>query len=119
MRCLGVRPAARNARARASDPLPPGTRPTLEQWADAVRPVMDEVGSRRAAVLGAVEGGLRALMFAAMHPERTSALVLAEASPYFGKAPGYPGGFGPPEVRQQIYAEMRGSGLGSADEANS
>jgi pimeloyl-ACP methyl ester carboxylesterase len=49
--------------------------PTLEDRMDDVRAVMDAVGSERAAVLGTSEGGNMSLLFAATHPERTSALV--------------------------------------------
>ena len=50
--------------------------PTLEQRMDDMRAVMDAVGSRRAALLGVSEGGPMSILFAATHPERTSALVL-------------------------------------------
>jgi class 3 adenylate cyclase len=96
--------------AGASDALPVGIKPTMEAWSDDLRAVLDEVGSRRAALLGALDGGLMAIMFAATHPARTSALVLAETSAYLGTAPGYLGGIGaPPGVRAQIYREAWGS----------
>lgn len=59
-----------------SDPLPLAAVPMLEQWSDDVRAVMDTVGSQRAALFGVAEGGPMAMLFAATHPERTSALVL-------------------------------------------
>ena len=49
--------------------------PTLEQRMDDVRAVMDAVGSERAALFGASEGGNMSILFAATYPERTSALV--------------------------------------------
>src|SRR2546426_4045513 len=49
--------------------------PTLEQRMDDVRAVMDAVGSKRAALFGASEGGNMCILFAATYPERTSALV--------------------------------------------
>jgi class 3 adenylate cyclase len=48
----------------------------LEDRMDDVRAVMDAVGSERAALLGASEGGPMSLLFAATYPERVSALVL-------------------------------------------
>src|SRR5262249_21176228 len=39
-----------------SDPVPLAAMPTLEQWTDDVRTVMDAVGSKRAALLGVTEG---------------------------------------------------------------
>jgi class 3 adenylate cyclase len=50
--------------------------PTLEQRMDDVRAVLDDAGSERAIVLGAVEGSPIATLFAATYPERTIALVL-------------------------------------------
>jgi pimeloyl-ACP methyl ester carboxylesterase len=58
-----------------SDPVPLDRPPTLEQRMDAVRAVMDAVGSERAALFGSSEGGLMSVLFAATYPERTRALV--------------------------------------------
>jgi len=57
-----------------SDPVE--TTPTLEQRMDDVRAVMDAAGSERAALFGMSEGAMMCMLFAAAHPERTSALVL-------------------------------------------
>ncbi len=77
-----------------SDPVPSRTLPPLEDWMDDVRAVMDAAGSERAAVMGANEGSLMAALFAATHPERTTALVLANATARMGSAPGYEIGVG-------------------------
>jgi pimeloyl-ACP methyl ester carboxylesterase len=63
-----------------SDPVPLAALPTLEQWTDDIRTVMDAAGSERAALFGHSQGGQMAMLFAATHPERTSALVLLDAS---------------------------------------
>ena len=63
----------------ASDPVTPGALPTLEQWADSITAVLDDLGSREAvlvAVRRRVRDGRR--MFAATHPSRTTALVVLE-----------------------------------------
>ena len=60
-----------------SDRVPGAT--TLEERMDDVRAVMDAVGSERAAVMGESEGGPLAMLFAAAHPERTTALILQGA----------------------------------------
>lgn len=49
---------------------------TLEERMDDVRAVMDAVGSKRAAIFGASEGGAMSMLFAVTYPERTRALVL-------------------------------------------
>ena len=64
-----------------SDPFTSGALPTLEQWADSITAILDDLGSREAVVL-AVTGGLpAAVLFAATHPSRTSALVVLEGYP--------------------------------------
>jgi class 3 adenylate cyclase len=53
----------------------------LEHWADSITAVLDDLGSHQA-VLVAVTGGLpAAVLFAATHPSRTSALVVLEGYP--------------------------------------
>jgi class 3 adenylate cyclase len=54
----------------------PGALPDLETRMDDVRAVMDDVGSKQAALFGYSEGGPLSITFAATHPSRTSALVL-------------------------------------------
>ncbi len=62
----------------ASDPVTPHALPTLEQWADSIAAVLDDLGSREA-VLFAIDGAFAtAALFAATHPLRTTALIVAE-----------------------------------------
>jgi class 3 adenylate cyclase len=62
----------------ASDPVSPGAMPTLEQWADSITAVLDDLGSSEA-VLVAIDGALApAALFAATYPSRTTALVVLE-----------------------------------------
>src|SRR5262249_59951778 len=63
-----------------SDPVPLAAVPTLEQWMADVATVMDAAHVERAALLGSAEGGPMAMLFAATHPERTSALILVDTS---------------------------------------
>ena len=57
-----------------SDPM--NGPPTLEDQMDDVLAVMDAAGCERVALLGFLEGGPLAMLFAATHPDRVSALVL-------------------------------------------
>ena len=57
--------------------------PSLETRMDDVRAVMDAVGSQRAALLGASEGGPMSILFAATYPQRTRALLLYGAYAHF------------------------------------
>ena len=51
----------------------------MEQWADSITAVLDDLGSSEAVLL-AVDGALApAALFAATHPSRTTALVALEA----------------------------------------
>jgi class 3 adenylate cyclase/pimeloyl-ACP methyl ester carboxylesterase len=62
----------------ASDPITPGALPTLEQWADSITAVLDDLQSREA-VLIAIDGAVAAgALFAATHPSRTTALVVLD-----------------------------------------
>jgi class 3 adenylate cyclase len=70
-----------------SDPV--ARAPTLEEQMDDVVAVMDAAGSERAAVFALLEGGAMAALFAATHPERTTALILYEAQPRMSWAPDY------------------------------
>ena len=63
-----------------SDPAPPRSLPPLEEWMDDVRAVRDAAGSEQAAILGEAAGGTMAAMFAATHPDRTTSLILANAT---------------------------------------
>jgi class 3 adenylate cyclase len=63
--------------------------PTLEEQMDDVVAVMDAAGSERAGVFAQFEAGAMAAMFAATHPERTTALMLYEAMPRASWAPDY------------------------------
>ena len=64
----------------ASDPTPDGGLPTLEDWVEDARTVLDEVGIARAAVIGLAPGSPIAILFAATHPERTTSLVVVNGS---------------------------------------
>jgi class 3 adenylate cyclase/pimeloyl-ACP methyl ester carboxylesterase len=62
----------------ASDPITPGALPTLEQWADSITAVLDDLQSREA-VLIAIDGAVATgALFAATHPSRTTALVVLD-----------------------------------------
>jgi class 3 adenylate cyclase/pimeloyl-ACP methyl ester carboxylesterase len=62
----------------ASDPVTPGALPTLEQWADSITAVLDDLRSREAVLLANPGALAPAALFAATHPSRTTALVVLE-----------------------------------------
>ena len=77
----------------ASDPVSTGALPTLEQWADSITAVLDDLGSREAVLVAPNAAFAPAALFAASHPSRTTALVGLEvyadpmAEPFNGVTP--------------------------------
>jgi class 3 adenylate cyclase len=66
----------------ASDPVTLDALPTLEQWADSITAVLDDLGSAEA-VLVTVDGAFSTgALFAATHPGRTAALVVLEGTAF-------------------------------------
>jgi class 3 adenylate cyclase/pimeloyl-ACP methyl ester carboxylesterase len=66
----------------ASDPVTPGALPTLEQWADSITAVLDDLGSSEAVLLAMAGAFAPAALFAATHPSRTTALVVLDCYAY-------------------------------------
>ena len=64
----------------ASDPVTSGAMPNLEQWADSITAVLDDLGSREASLLVPTGALPTAGLFAATHPSRTTALVVLEGA---------------------------------------
>jgi len=67
--------------------------PTLESRMSDVTAVLDAVGSERAALFGAMEGGSICALFAATYPGRTIGLVLFGSLARGAWAPDYPWGW--------------------------
>jgi class 3 adenylate cyclase len=71
----------------ASDPVTPGALPTLEQWADSITAVLDDLGSREAVLVASNSAFATAALFAATHPSRTTALVVLDGYAEAGGTP--------------------------------
>ena len=91
----------------ASDLVTPGALPTLEQWADSITGVLDDLGSREAVLLASAGALAPTALLAATHPSRTTALVVLEgyADPLAERADGID-----PEEFQAAAAAMWGTG---------
>jgi class 3 adenylate cyclase len=97
----------------ASDRLPSDALPTWEEWTDDLLAVLDAVGSQRAAILAEIDAGPIALLFAALHPERTTSLVLANTAARLLRADDYPGGLSQQDV--DAFVEMLHATWGTED----
>jgi class 3 adenylate cyclase len=84
-----------------SDPVPLGAIPTWEEWMYDVATVMNAASSRQAAIFGHGDGATMALLFAATHPDRATALILADAYARRLRAADYPCGV-PEEVAARL-----------------
>jgi class 3 adenylate cyclase len=82
----------------------------LEQWADSITSVLDDLGSREAVLLGFHGGFAPAALFAATHPSRTTALVVLEGYASDPVAE-WPGGQMTEEQRAAVFAMWGTGGL--------
>ncbi|MGH9097524.1 MAG: alpha/beta fold hydrolase [Acidimicrobiales bacterium] len=86
----------------ASDGIDRNAIPTWEEWTEDVMAVIDAVGSKRAAILASLDTGPIAIMFAAMHPERVSSLILVTTSARYPFAEDYEIGVAPEDVEAMV-----------------
>jgi pimeloyl-ACP methyl ester carboxylesterase len=93
-----------------SDRVSPDDLPTLETRMDDMRAVMDEVGVKRAAVVGHSEGASMCALFAATYPERTRALVMIGGAARTRWAPDYPIGATDEEIDALVQSILDGWG---------
>jgi class 3 adenylate cyclase len=71
----------------ASDPVTPDAMPTLEQWADSITAVLDDLGSSEAVLVASDASFATSALFAATHPSRTTALVVLDGFADAGDTP--------------------------------
>jgi len=86
----------------ASDSVARNAIPTWEEWAEDLGAVLDAVGSERSAILASLDAGPIAVLYAAMHPERVSALVLVNTTVRYLRADDYPIGSSEEDVAALI-----------------
>jgi class 3 adenylate cyclase len=85
----------------ASDPVSGDALPSWERWADEAHAVLDAVGSEQAVIFGAADACFTAILFAAVHADRTRGLILFNAAARYAADTDYPWG-GSPEVMDRI-----------------
>jgi class 3 adenylate cyclase len=86
----------------ASGGASPFAIPTWEQWTEDVGAVLDAAGSERASILAVSDAGPMAILFAASHPDRVSALILLNTTARYMLAEDYPIGASPETVNAVI-----------------
>jgi len=96
-----------------SDPVSLTQLPSLEDWMDDAREVLDAVGSEKAALIGDTEGGPMAILFAATYPDRISTLILINTFPRLLRDEDYPQGM--PESVAHIYLGLIEKNWGTGD----
>jgi class 3 adenylate cyclase len=89
----------------ASDPLTLDALPPWESFIEELVCVLNEVGSKRAAIMPSYDAGPMAMLFAATKPELTSALILVNTSARFIADDDYPIGV-PLEAVQEMSRTM-------------
>jgi class 3 adenylate cyclase len=87
-----------------SDPVPATSLPTLEEWMDDLRAVLDDIGSEKAAIVTAMAGGFLACVFAATYPDRVRALVLIDGFARLTRTDDYPWGLTADQANDIIQA---------------
>ena len=93
----------------ASDSIPHTEGRLLESMVDDMVAVLDEVGLQRVALVGL--GVPIGLLFAATHPERTSALVLVNSTARVRRADHYPEGTPEAILDQDLLANRAGDSI--------
>jgi class 3 adenylate cyclase len=89
---------------------------TLEQWMEDLTAVLRAAGVERAALVGTTETGPMQLLYAATYPERTTGIVLFNATACFARKPDYPIGM-PERARIGAADMMRDLLVGGSDHA--
>jgi pimeloyl-ACP methyl ester carboxylesterase len=87
-----------------SDPVPGKSVSTWEDASVDIEMVLDAAGSTRTAILAPLDAGPAAILFAAMHPQRVSGLVLFNTGARYVAADDYPIGWPQEFVDAQIEA---------------
>ena len=85
-----------------SDAVPRTAIPTWEEWAEDIGAVLDAVGSERSAIYGQLDAGALAILYAALHPDRVTGLVLHNTAARFMAGDDYPFGAAPETVQMLV-----------------
>jgi class 3 adenylate cyclase len=87
-----------------SDPVRLDALPTWEHWTEDLTAVLDAAGSKRTAILAQFTAGTWGMLFAGIHPDRTTALILWNSFARALVAEDYPIGISKEMLEAQITA---------------
>src|SRR6202166_991963 len=96
-----------------SGPVPLNAIPTWEELTEDMTAVLDAVGSTRTVLMATLETGPIAILFAAMHPERVSSLILLNTTARYLEAEDYP--IGVPPATADAVLELLGKTWGTGE----
>ncbi len=97
----------------ASDGVSFKAMPTWEEWTEDIAAVLDSAGLKQTAILATLEAGPIAILYAALHPEAVSALILLNTSARYLEADGY--SIGVPAEAVDALVELTTKGWGTPD----
>jgi class 3 adenylate cyclase len=97
----------------ASDGVSFKAMPTWEEWTEDIAAVLDAASSKRTAILATLEAGPIAILYAAMHPETVSALILLNTSARYLEANDY--SIGVPSERVDALVDLIATAWGTRD----
>ena len=97
----------------ASDPVTLSAMPAWEDLTEDMEAVLDAAGAEKTAVFATLDTGPIAILFAAMHPERVSALILRNTTARYVEADDYP--IGVPQEAADSLVDMLATMWGSEE----
>jgi class 3 adenylate cyclase len=97
----------------ASDGVSFKAMPTWEEWTEDIAAVLDSASSTQTAILASLEAGPIAVLYAALHPEAVSALILLNTSARYLEADDY--SIGVPSEAVDALVELTAKAWGTPD----
>ena len=95
-----------------SDPVPTSSLPTLEEFMADIPAILDAVGAERVAIIANLGGGILAMPFAALHPDRVASLILVDCFARLLQAPDFPAGAAAETLMEALEQAERDTGRG-------
>ena len=95
-----------------SDPVLITSLPSIEEWMDDLRAVLDQAAIERVAIVANMASAFMACVFAATYPHRVRSLVLVNPYARFAQGEDYPWGLSSDQVDEALQRNANGWGTG-------